>query len=137
VAYDLGNRTALIVRSTRLYAFDPYATASGINSPGLNAVRGFILEQNYPNPFDQSTTIRYSLLKQADVSLKIYDLTGREVRVLVDQRQVPGGYSVIWNGRVGNEHRAEGGIYIYRLTAGQETLTMRMVMAGKSNIKIR
>jgi hypothetical protein len=83
----------------------------------------FALEQNYPNPFNPSTTIRYQLPQSATVSLKIYDVLGREVQTLVNERQAAGQYSVPFN--------ADGlasGVYFYRLQAGSFVQTKKMML---------
>lgn len=133
VAYALGYRTALIIMSGTLYAFDPYGTASGISSHRLTSVDEFTLEQNYPNPFSCNTTLRYILQKPANVSLGIYDLAGREIRVLVNQYQSPGEYSVIWDGKSAGGDPAADGLYIYRLLTGNSFLVRRMVRSGSRN----
>jgi len=70
----------------------------------------FELFQNYPNPFNAGTTIRYTLADEVSVSLKIFDILGREVATLVNDRQPAGEYDIPW------ESRAEAtGIYVYRL----------------------
>ena len=79
----------------------------------------FALEQNYPNPFNPVTTIRFSVPDAASdfslnrTTLKVYDILGREVTVLVNKEQKPGYYEVQWN--AGDQ---PSGIYFYRLTSG-------------------
>lgn len=133
VAYALGYRTALIIMSGTLYAFDPYGTASGVSPASITAVDDFTLEQNYPNPCSCNTTLRYILQKPANVTLGIYDLTGREIRVLVNQYQSPGEYSVVWDGKSAGGDPAADGLYIYRLIAGNSCLARRMVRSGSYN----
>ncbi len=69
----------------------------------------------YPNPFNPSTTIAFSLAAPADVRLGIYDLQGREIARLVDGRQQAGGHSVAWNGRATDGRRVASGTYLARL----------------------
>ncbi len=83
----------------------------------------FALSQNYPNPFNPTTTISYRLSTIARVSLKVYDVLGREVAKLVDRFQQPGDYSVAWDGG-----RHASGVYIYRLTAGQYSAAKRLLL---------
>ena len=86
-------------------------------------VHDFRLSQNYPNPFNPTTVISYQLSVNSPVKLKIYDLSGREITTLVNERKPAGGYSVEWN--------AEGlasGIYYYRLEAGNHIETRKMVV---------
>jgi len=70
----------------------------------------FALHQNYPNPFNPVTTISYELPKDSDVTLTIYDITGRLAETLVDQKQNSGNYTVQWDAS-----RHSSGIYIYRI----------------------
>ncbi len=83
----------------------------------------FALKPNYPNPFNPTTTIRYSIPKTSKVSLKIFDLTGREVANLVDFHQNPGEYSVKFDGS-----KLSSGTYFARLTAGAYSQTQKIVL---------
>ena len=81
------------------------------------------LAQNFPNPFNPSTVIGYSLPEESMVRLSVYDLLGRRVAVLVDQRQEPGRHQVSFDGTsIGS------GVYFYRLETGGQILTRRMTM---------
>ncbi|MDW8466137.1 MAG: T9SS type A sorting domain-containing protein [Chloroherpetonaceae bacterium] len=82
------------------------------------------LEQNYPNPFNPTTNIRYSIQQTGLVTLKVYDLLGREVATLVNEVQPPGNYEVQFNAST----RTSSGIYIYRLQSGNFTRTMKMML---------
>jgi hypothetical protein len=75
------------------------------------------LEQNYPNPFNQATTIRYTLsgCDLEKVTLRVYNLLGKEVITLIDQEQIPGRYEISWDGRDKNGDEVCSGIYFYRL----------------------
>jgi hypothetical protein len=83
----------------------------------------FELKQNYPNPFNPSTAIEYTIPENSKVSLKVYDVLGRETATLVDKEQNSGTYLVIWNAK-----SASSGIYFYRITAGNYSDTKRMVL---------
>jgi hypothetical protein len=87
--------------------------------------QSFRLEQNYPNPFNPSTTIRFALPvdKRDAVSLRVYDVLGREVATLVNGQLSAGEHEVIWN--------ADGlatGVYMYRLTIGTRSITKKMIL---------
>lgn len=88
----------------------------------------FALDQNYPNPFNPSTTIKFALPKDAMVILKVYDVLGREVRTLVNERVSAGFQQVVWDGR--NEFGAQvaSGMYIYHISAGAFVSTKKMMM---------
>jgi len=87
----------------------------------------FLLEQNYPNPFNPATTIRFALPEAAHVSLLIYDLTGREVRIL-DAAQYPKGFHEIsWNGQDRAGNLLASGVYLCRLEVESFSQTIKMV----------
>jgi hypothetical protein len=75
----------------------------------------FTLFANYPNPFNLSTTICYSLPTSADIRLNIYNLKGEKVRTLINHHQSAGTFEISWNGRNDNNVRVPSGIYIYRM----------------------
>ena len=81
------------------------------------------LMQNYPNPFNPSTAISYKLSAFSPVTLKVYDILGREVATLVNQNQNPGNYTVVFDAS-----RLPSGVYFYRLTAGTYTATKKMMV---------
>lgn len=83
----------------------------------------YSLQQNYPNPFNPSTTIEYTIPKDGYVSLKVYDITGREIASLVNQYQNTGSYLVTWNAS-----NFSSGVYFYRIVAGDYIATKRMVL---------
>jgi photosystem II stability/assembly factor-like uncharacterized protein len=81
------------------------------------------LEQSYPNPFNPSATIRYQLAAISSVRLTVYDLLGREVAVLVNEKRGPGSYEVKFDAS-----GLASGVYIYRLTAGSFVETRKMLL---------
>jgi len=83
----------------------------------------FNLEQNYPNPFNPATTIAYSIPKESQVSLKIYDVMGREVVEVVNGRQSAGSYNVEFDAS-----SLASGTYLYKLTAGEFISVKKMVL---------
>lgn len=102
---------------------DPvYSTLSDI------APESFELFQNYPNPFNPTTTIRFNLDRADFVSLKIYDVNGREVRTLFNESIQPGQYAVDWDGTNARGETVAGGIYLYRMTMGNEVITRKMTL---------
>jgi len=79
------------------------------------------LHQNYPNPFNANTNISYSLVEASNVSLKVYDITGRQVATLVNGHQEAGEHVVSWDAS-----NVSSGVYFYKLTAGDYTATKSM-----------
>ena len=86
----------------------------------------FALNQNAPNPFVSSTLIRYQLAKETHVQVVIYDVQGRRVRDLVDQRMKAGAYATTWDGRDDRNHSQAAGIYFYVMKAGDFTERRKM-----------
>lgn len=86
-------------------------------------VESYNLSQNYPNPFNPVTKIQFSIAKSSDVTLKVYDATGKEVINLVNQQMNAGLYSVTWDASA-----VPSGVYFYKLKSGNFTETKRMVL---------
>jgi photosystem II stability/assembly factor-like uncharacterized protein len=82
-----------------------------------------LLYDNYPNPFNPSTTIRYELARFSEVKLSVYDVLGREISMLVNEEQPAGRYSVKWDAT-----RLSSGVYFYRLQAGPIVETKKMLL---------
>ena len=87
------------------------------------------LSQNFPNPFNPATTIRYGLPKAERVTLKIYNLLGEEVATLVhDELKAAGYHAAIWDGRDKNGRVAASGVYVYRLQAGSFVMAKKLAL---------
>ncbi len=110
------------------YNFDniSFNSTTGVE-PVNNAPQSFNLEQNYPNPFNPTTSIQYAISSRQFVTLKVYDILGNEVAVLVDEQKEAGSYSVTFNAE-----NLSSGIYIYKLSAigGTDTFvsTKKMIL---------
>ncbi|MDP4115816.1 MAG: T9SS type A sorting domain-containing protein, partial [Bacteroidota bacterium] len=83
----------------------------------------FGLAQNYPNPFNPNTTINYQLPKSGQVTIKVYDVLGNEVKTLVNAYKSAGDYSVNFDGS-----KLSSGMYMYRITAGGYTAARKMTL---------
>jgi hypothetical protein len=90
--------------------------------------RLFVLDQNYPNPFNPSTTIAFELESASRARLRIYDVTGKLVRTLVDGRLAAGPHRAAWDGADDRGRAVASGVYYYRLDAGPASATRRMVL---------
>jgi len=89
----------------------------------------YALEGNYPNPFNPVTRIRYALPAPGEVDLRIFDASGRLVRVLLDRAsRDPGYHAAAWDGTDDAGRRLASGVYFYRLSVNDETWTRRMVL---------
>lgn len=101
----------------------PQVTSSAVEMSGENIPAGFTLEQNYPNPFNPTTTFSFAVPQQAFVTLKVYDVLGREVAALVNEEKLPGVYSVEWDAS-----KNASGFYYYQMTAGNFGQTRKLML---------
>ena len=93
------------------------------NQLDYGRLQGFHLDQNYPNPFNPSTTISFTLPSRSFVSLKVFDLIGREVATIVSEEMQAGNHSRQWNAA-----NMPSGIYFYRLQAGLFAETKKLIL---------
>ena len=87
----------------------------------------FILENNYPNPFNPSTTINYTLPIATNIDLTIYSISGCEITNIVSGNQLAGVYNVQWNGTNHSGNKVGTGVYFARLQAGSVSKTIKMI----------
>ncbi|MDZ4722509.1 MAG: cohesin domain-containing protein [candidate division Zixibacteria bacterium] len=88
----------------------------------------FILMQNYPNPFNPSTSINFALPRASRVELTIFNIAGQKIRSLVDDDLSAGSHTVVWDGHGENGASVSSGVYLYRLVAGTESSTKKMLL---------
>jgi|GEM_PF-601198 len=112
------------------------AMIAAMNDSGEEFIKGavvdlpteFALEENYPNPFNPTTTIQFALPEDASVTLEVYDATGRLVATLINSQLSAGRYESIWNGRNDAGSTVASGVYLYRLRAGSFVQTKTMLL---------
>ena len=107
-------------------AFVGFPGAVDVENNIANVTR-YNLEQNYPNPFNPTTTIKWSLAKPGNVKLKIFDITGKEIAILVDGYRDAGSYETIFDAEILKASLASG-VYIYRLEAGNFNESKKFVL---------
>jgi hypothetical protein len=100
-----------------------YGPSSQAGPPKETLPTEYALHQNYPNPFNPTTVIKYELPQAGDVKLVIYDLLGREVRVLVDEKKAAGVYEIHFDAM-----GLSSGFYFYRLQAGNYIATKKLLI---------
>ena len=144
-------KNGLIVRTTN-------SGTTWVDSEGKTVISKFNLLQNYPNPFNPSTTIKYSIPSESvmlnlldrqassfqhlinseipgqarndapHVGLKVYDILGKEVATLVNQKQKPGDYEVVFNCHSGEGRNLTSGVYFYKLNVGEYQFVKKMLL---------
>ncbi|MBN2185123.1 MAG: T9SS type A sorting domain-containing protein [Candidatus Krumholzibacteriota bacterium] len=121
----------------KLAAVDVHGNESALALAGPDNVTGDepmpgpvanFLAQNFPNPFNPCTVIKFGVKEERQVSLRIYDTAGRLIVTLVDKSMPAGNYSIDWNGRDENGTVVVSGVYFYRLAAGDFQETRKMVL---------
>ena len=132
VAYVVGQGSDNLNSITRAreitqYAHEEYkrnfSTIVGVNEKNEELPSQFYLSQNYPNPFNPTTSIEYQVSSSEKVSLKVYDILGREVKTLVNEIKAPGTYKITFDAS-----QLASGVYLYRLTSGSFTQTKKMMV---------
>ncbi len=86
------------------------------------------LWQNFPNPFNPTTNIRYQMNRPGMVSLKIFNLNGQEIKTLIEANQLPGEKSITWDGRNQNGELVGSGLYLYQLRMGNEIQSKKLLL---------
>ncbi|UCE07571.1 MAG: DUF4962 domain-containing protein [bacterium] len=119
ITIDLVNQKVTVSKSTGIYEFD---------DNDLRELKSYRLFQNYPNPFNPTTMIQYKIPIADKVTLKIFDLLGREVRILVNENQPKGFYRVVWDGRNEMGQIVADGIYLYLISADDFVKTCKMIL---------
>ena len=94
----------------------------------------FALVDNFPNPFNPTTTIQYALPQAADVELTVYNVLGQPVRTLVAEHQSAGRYAVEWDATDDSGHSLSSGMYFYRLQAGEEFREVKKMLLVSGSI---
>lgn len=101
---------------------------TGVGNPVNGIPTSFGISQNFPNPFNPTTQFDYAVSSESFVSIKVYDLLGREVKTLVAQQTGVGVHKVEWDGRDNTGSAAPSGVYVYRMTAGSFSEAKKMML---------
>ncbi len=123
----LGDSLGYAVGS-RAFRYSADSVSTGVDLAGEPIVMRYKLYQNFPNPFNPTTTIRFSLPGLVHVRLSIVDLLGREVAVIVDEVRSAGDHIVVWSGRNSMGAEISSGVYVYRMQTGDQTLSRKLML---------
>lgn len=131
-AMSVNNNGDITATGTCLQDGNPYATdyftvryssSVGININSNSTPIDFKLYQNYPNPFNPSTKIKYEVPKNGNITLKVFDILGKEISVLVSEKQNPGIYEVNFDG-----NNLPGGVYFYKFESDKFSETKKFII---------
>ena len=89
----------------------------------------FILSQNFPNPFNSRTVIKYNLPGNGKISINIYDIIGRKITTLLSEEQSVGEHYILWNGKNNLGYDIASGIYFYNIIFNDLSITKKMILA--------
>jgi hypothetical protein len=109
--------------STKWPKLDIYLTLVGVKRISNEIPEEFFLYQNFPNPFNPTTKIKYDISKSENVKLEVYNVLGKEIKILVNSLQEAGKYEITWDAL-----NFTSGVYFYKLTTADFTETKRMVL---------
>jgi len=124
----LEESSAEILEGSATFGASPYTVMKLGASKTISTLPELSLSANYPNPFNPTTTIEFSLPTAGQVELSIYNVTGQKVITLIDQVYSAGEYQVVWNGKDARGNSVTSGVYFYKLSTGQYSKTKKMIM---------
>jgi hypothetical protein len=105
-----------------------YSYTVGIEDDTYAQPADIRLAQNYPNPFNPETTISFSIEKDDEVKLEIYNIRGQRIKRLLHETMKTGEHSVVWDGKDDKGHSVSSGVYFYRLTTNTKQEQRKMLL---------
>ncbi|MBN1996892.1 T9SS type A sorting domain-containing protein, partial [candidate division KSB1 bacterium] len=108
-----------------LFRMNQFSTR--VQKKSNKSVEKFRLDQNFPNPFNSQTVIEIAVAKEGNIRCEVFDLLGKQIKILIDKELSPGVYRLVWDGRADNGNLMPSGTYFYRLQAGSYVGSKRMI----------
>jgi hypothetical protein len=121
-------RTYSPTETYKTYIFSTGVTTSVMEDNNLKALTDYKLMQNFPNPFNPSTTIRYTITSPENISIKIYDVGGQLIKEINEDHTQAGEYNIIWDGKNNFGERVSSGTYFYQLSVGGYVEAKKMIL---------
>ncbi|MBT5419590.1 MAG: T9SS type A sorting domain-containing protein [Candidatus Cloacimonetes bacterium] len=116
------NNPQNLIGSAKLYE---YNVNSIYNNEIPNSTQ---LHNNYPNPFNPTTTINYSLNYNSNVTLEVFNIKGQKIKTLENEDKIAGNHSLIWNGKDSDDESVASGVYFYKLVSEEHSFVKKMVL---------
>ena len=123
IYHSLGNSEVELLLKNRI--------AQQFDLPIIKIIETNKLTQNYPNPFNPSTSIFYSIVEEGNVELNVYNIKGQLVKSLLNEHQLIGNHTVIWDGTDINERKVSSGLYFYRLEVNDKIIDIKKMIMLK------
>lgn len=120
--------SATAVREAVAQSLEALPTAAPTTVADLPLPNAFDLQTNYPNPFNASTFIRFTLPTSDQVSLRLFDINGRHLHTLLERVMPAGAHAIHWDGRDHQGKAVASGVYLYRLHTGKQKITRKMTL---------
>jgi photosystem II stability/assembly factor-like uncharacterized protein len=120
------NDTLGYASGQRVYKY--VARRTGVTEGASAIPKSFVLEPNFPNPFNPTTAIRFSLPKPINVKITVYDLSGRHIDDIVNQTHAAGTYTIIWDAADKEGRLLSAGVYFYQIITADFTATCKMIL---------
>lgn len=112
----------------KTYIYSTGVSVTSVSDDKIEKPNSFKLNQNFPNPFNPSTKIRYSINAAENISIKVYDISGQLVKEFAKEYSQPGEYEVVWDGKNNFGNKVASGVYFYQLQIGKFLETKKMVL---------
>lgn len=127
---DGGNTLEMVIRNGNdsLYIYNTNLTPTSVVDNKSEFPKKFNLEQNFPNPFNPSTTIRYSISSPDRITIKIFDVSGQLVKEVTKEHTTAGESEIVWDGKNNFNERVSSGTYFYQLISRGEIQSKKMIM---------
>ncbi len=107
---------------------EKYGSISNVATGSSSTPKSFELENNYPNPFNPSTHIKFKIARSTRVTVNIYSVLGKLVKTLTSKYYLPGEYNLTWNGTNNSGNFVPSGVYIYTLSSGYYSASKKMIL---------
>lgn len=126
INFNDGNSASISVDEIKKISFG--SINSNQNSDTDVSIESFKIFQNYPNPFNPVTTIAYQIPDYSNVLVVVHDLNGQLIKELVNETQIAGNYTTVWNGTNENNLKVASGVYIYSVRCNTQLLSKQMIL---------
>ncbi len=123
---NVAQRDSFVIRADAIILVEPFTGVEYQVNPSLPDK--YDLSQNFPNPFNPTTQIRFALPSSGFVTLQVFDILGREVKTLISSNYHAGNYSIVWDGRNSEGRAVASGVYLYRVNVNNYVSTKKMIL---------